>query len=131
MGLETVVRPVVVPNIRPPAAQSAPGADAPDKGIAKINGSNGRFLDLTYSWSATLSQSNPREQKRRVDTFRIYQKDNRDNYVDVEIANKLWMDEGKRTIKRYKFKRGEEADNIELLDTDQMKTNPDYVPSSS
>lgn len=125
MGFETVVRPVVFPDIRPAPAQPQPAASGSDQGIATIHGSNGKFLDLAYSWSASTSQSNPRETKRRVDVARVYQMDdsgvvNQDNFVDIEVANRIWMDDGSAQS-RYGYSRVEETDNIEIRERNKIK----------
>jgi hypothetical protein len=125
MGFEVVVRPVVFPNIRPAPAQSRPPADDPNQGIATIHGSSGQFLDLQYSWSLNSSQSNPNETKRRYDVARVYQMDddknvNRDTFVDIEVANRIWMDDG--TVQnRYGYSPIQEADNIEIRDRNKIK----------
>lgn len=124
MGFETIVRPVVFPDIRPAPAQPLPPADAPDKGVCTIQGGAGKFLDLAYSWSANTSQSNPQETKRRVDIARVSQKDddgtvNKDNFVDIEVANKIWMDDG--TVRRFGYARIQEDDNIEIRERDKIK----------
>ena len=98
-GLEVVVRPVVFPNIRPAPAQSLPPADDPEKGFAVIRGNGGKQVDLTNSYSASVSSGSLREAKRRVDVARVYQKTddgkvNKDNFVDIEVANKIWKEGG-------------------------------------
>jgi hypothetical protein len=125
MGFEVVVRPVVFPNIRPAPAQPRPAADDPTQGIARINGSSGQFLDLQYSNSINSSQSNPNETKRRVDVARVYQKDddgnvNEDNFVDIEVANKIWMNDGTE-LTRYSYSPVEEDDNIEIRERNKIK----------
>lgn len=125
MGFEVVVRPVVFPNIRPAPAQPQAPASDPTQGLATINGSSGQFLDLQYSWSFNSSQSNPSESKRRVDTARVYQMDddgnvNRDNFIDVDVANKIWMNDG-NIDQRYNYQRMKEADNIEIRDRNKIK----------
>jgi hypothetical protein len=141
MGFETVVRPVVFPDIRPPPAQPQPPATTdPKSGIATIHGSNGKFLDLAYSWSINSSQSNPNETQRRVDVARVYQQEddsgassvargvaapragniNRDNFVDIEVANKIWMDDG-TVSSRYGYSPVQEADNIEIRERNKIK----------
>ena len=95
-GLEVVVRPVVFPNIRPAPAQSVPPQDDPDKGFAVIRGNGGKQVSLSNSWSASTSTSKHQETQRRVDKARVYQQDdkgtvNRENFVDIEVANKIWM----------------------------------------
>lgn len=95
-GLEIVVRPVVFPNIRPAPTRSLPPADDPDKGFAVIRGNGAKQIDLSNSYSASASTPVQTEIKRRVDVARVYQKDddgtvNKDNFVDTEVANKIWM----------------------------------------
>jgi hypothetical protein len=138
MGFEVVVRPVVFPDIRPAPAQPQPPATSdPKQGIATIHGSNGKFLDLAYSWSVSSSQSNPNETKRRVDVVRVYQQEddgsvagglaapragtiNKDNFVDIEVANRVWMDDG--TVQsRYTYAPVQEADNIEIRERNKIK----------
>src|SRR5262245_20656697 len=95
-GFETVVRPSVLPNIRPAPARSVPIADDADTGFCIIRGNGAKSISLSYSYSQSASTSQPTEEKREVDTMRVYQKSNdgdinRDNYVDVNRARKLWM----------------------------------------
>jgi hypothetical protein len=95
-GLEVVVRPVVFPNIRPTPARSLPPADDPDKGFATIRGQGAKQVDLSMSFSSSTSTSQRNETKRRVDEARVYQKEddgtvNKDNFVDVDVANRIWM----------------------------------------
>src|SRR5262252_2001389 len=93
MSFENVVRPAVVPNIRPGRAQpSSPSAGSPTQGMATIHGASGRYLELPYSVSFSSSTPKYKEKKRRVDTVRVYQPDNHDNYLDIDVINKLWMD---------------------------------------
>jgi hypothetical protein len=147
MALEVVVRPVVLPNIRPAPARSLPPADDPTKGFAEINGNGAHQLQFSYSWSASGSLQKLKETKRRVDKARVYQKDkdgtvNKDNFIDLEIANKIWMRGGRHPtadtsgagggtpgvgntltqaqLVQY-FQRLKEADNIEILDRDKIK----------
>ena len=124
MGFESIVRPVVVPNIRPTPSQGVPAADDPNKGVFTIHGTSGSFIELPYSWSASTSQSNPTETKRRVDVARVYQMDddrnvNKDNYVDIEVANRVWMDDG--TEHRYGYNPVQEDDNIEIREHNKIK----------
>jgi hypothetical protein len=144
MGFEVVVRPVVFPNIRPAPAQPSRAADDPTQGLATINGSGGQFLDLQYSNSINSSSSNPTETRRRVDVVRVYQKEdggggssvalargvvapragnggniNRDNFVDIEVANRIWMKGS--PVSRYNYARVQETDNIEIRERNKIK----------
>jgi hypothetical protein len=95
-GFEVVVRPVVFPDIRPAPARSLPPADDPTKGICEITGKGTHPVSLTYGMSVSTSISKPQETERRVDDVRVYQMDddgtvNRNNFVDLEVANRIKM----------------------------------------
>lgn len=95
-GFETIVRPVVFPNIRPTPTRSLPPADDPEQGKCIIGGGGGGLMSATESISVSGSTHNPKETERRVDVARVYQKDddgtvNRDNFVDIEVANRIKM----------------------------------------
>jgi len=96
MGFEVVVRPAVLPNIRPAPAQSLPPLDDPDKGFAVIRGNGAKQIDLSSSWSSSTSMNKRKETERRVDEARVYQQNddgtvNKDNFVDIEVANRIKM----------------------------------------
>jgi hypothetical protein len=138
-GLEVVVRPVVFPNIRPAPARLLPPEDDPDKGKAVISSSGGSMVGTSNSFSYSMSRSKPTETERRVDEVRVYQKEddgtiNRDNFVDVEVANKIWMDEGDRPdedrMKEYHYAPVEETDNVEIRRKDVIKKNPEVSSDS-
>jgi hypothetical protein len=100
-GFETVVRPVVLPNIRPQPALTLPPADDPEKGFCTIRGNPAKEVNLTTSWSSSTSRSHQVETQRRFDEVRVYQQNddgsvNKDNFVDVEVANKIWQRGGKQ-----------------------------------
>jgi hypothetical protein len=153
-GLEVVVRPVVFPDIRPRAKQSLPPQDDPEKGMAVIKGNPGKIVALTDSWSVSSSFSKPTETERRVDETTVYQKDdagkvNKDNFVNIDVANRITMDEGQAggqagpgetggsggpgetggggpTVSRdYFYTRPEAADNIEITRRDVIKRPED------
>lgn len=126
MANESLVRPAVMPNIRPAPAQPSVGADNPDTGKAHIHGASGRHIDLPFSWSVSMSTSKSRETKRRVDVARIYQKAspvNKENFVDVEVATRIWMKDG-NVDTRYGYAHVQEADNIEIRERNKIKRNP-------
>jgi hypothetical protein len=124
-NFEVVVRPVVFPNIRPAPAQPQAPADDPSKDLAVIHGASGQHIDLPFSFSVSTSTARPHETKRRVDVARIYNKDDagnvdKDTFIDVEVANRIWMDDGKGVVP-YGYARVQEADNIEIKDRDIIK----------
>lgn len=127
-GFEVVVRPVVFPNIRPAPAQSQAPASDPTKDIAVIHGSSGQHIDLPFSWTVSTSSSRPRETKRRVDVARVYQKDdagnvNRDNFMDVDVANRIWMNDGGNQT-RYGYTPVQKDDNVEIREKNKIRKAP-------
>jgi hypothetical protein len=150
-GLEVVVRPVVFPDIRPAPARSLPPADDPEKGFAVIRGNGAKHIDLSNSYSASATSPAQREIKRRVDVARVYQKTgdgkvNKENFVDIEVANKLWLEGGSEPtsstpkaegtlpageltpnnrprVEVQYYRTIQEAANIEVLKRNQMRTN--------
>jgi hypothetical protein len=136
MGFETVVRPVVFPDIRPAPAQPQPPATTdPKSGIATIHGANGKFLDLAYSWSTSVSASRRTETKRRYDVARVYQKDkdgnvNKDNFVDINVANKIWLKAGEEDqIDYYRHVKG--GPNIEIIEVAKIEINKPEIGGGS
>jgi len=96
MGFELVVRPVVMPNIRPAPAQSLPPQDNPEQGFAVIRLNGAKTVSLSNSYSSSTSTSKRRETQRRVDEVRVYQQTddgnvNKANFVDLQVPNKIWM----------------------------------------
>jgi len=152
-GFETIVRPMILPSIRPAAPpQPVPPQSGSSQGCV-ITGSSGRSVDLPYSWSVSISQSKRIETQRRVDTARVYQKEddgtiNKDNFVDVDVANKISYRGGKQPGRRdfvyvdpntkidpaqglvsengvVYIKPVKPADNIEIKKKNVIQTNPD------
>jgi hypothetical protein len=96
-GFETIVRPVVFPNIRPAPTRSLPPADDPEQGKCTIGGGGGGIISTSESGSASGSTHNPKETERRVDVARVYQKEddgtiNKENFIDIEVANRIKME---------------------------------------
>jgi len=132
-GFEVIVRPVVFPNIRPAPPRSILPQDDPEQGVAVLGGAGGALIDLTQSESGSTSNSKPVETKRRFDTLRIYQMSdlpgstrtggevNRENYIDVEAVNKVWMRSGNGTTTSYRYADIEESENIEILKRNQTR----------
>ena len=97
--LENIVRPVVFPNIRPPArVRSALPEGEEAEGEFVIRGGSGGFIDLPFSWSVNTARSKRTETKRRVDEVRVHKMDeegnvNEDVWIDLHLTNKLWFKE--------------------------------------
>lgn len=149
-AFETIVRPVVFPNIRPAPTRSLPPADDPEQGLCVIRGSGGGVIAANFSVSISGSTHNPKETERRVDTARVYQKNddgtiNRENFVELEVANRITMEEGVggdlpefvsappgvgdpnavyrrgTQFSKYYYAPIKEADNIEITKRDTIK----------
>jgi hypothetical protein len=123
-AFETIVRPSVLPNIRPKPAQKVVTFTDPGQGFAVIHGNAAKQLNLTHSQSQSISRSIGTEYQRRVDRMRVYQKNddgsiNKDNFLDIEVPNRLKFRDGSGTHTRY-YKRQPEKDNIELLKKDLL-----------
>lgn len=149
MGLEVVVRPVVLPNIRPAPAQSLPPADDPEKGFCEIKGNPAKEVSFSNSRQMSMSRSDSTETERRVDETRTYQENddgtvNKDNFVDTDVANRIKARGGKQplidgseNITGSKVPKGDstqiatwyarqiEQANIEIRKRDQIKKNQD------
>jgi hypothetical protein len=127
-GFETVVRPAIVPNIRPSPAQKVVAFDDPGQGFAIIHGNPAKQLNLTTTTSVSISRNNGQEVERRVDRLRVYQKDadgniNRDNFVDVEVANRLRVKDPTGRVTTY-YRPAPTADNIEMLTGNILYNTP-------
>jgi hypothetical protein len=144
-GFEVVVRPVVLPNIRPAPAQTLPPEDDPEKGFCTIRGNPATEVNLTTSWSTSTSKSHNVETERRFDEVRVYQMDddgtvNQDNFVDVEVANRITMNKGKMPVlnatqieitkkeaeedrirEKYYYEQAQERKNNEIRKRDQIR----------
>jgi len=129
-GFENIVRPSVFPNIRPTPTPSVPQKDDPNKGKAVITGSSGKIIDLPYSYSVSSTQSRPTERQRRVDVARVYQQDdsgtvNKDNFVDINVANKIWMRDANIDTTHF-YTPVQETDNIEIKERNKIVKNPNF-----
>ena len=145
MGFETVVRPVVFPNIRPAPARALPIEDAPDKGLAVIAGGSNSLVDLPFSEQHSGSTNRAVEKKRTFDKVRLYYtrpegtpagmlaKDgtakedtvDKSEYWEFEVLRKLEYqdDDGKQSSEE--FAPIAEAENIEVIERNQTRTSAD------
>jgi hypothetical protein len=122
-GFEVVVRPMVLPNIRPVPARVLPPQDDPEKGIAVISGGGGGPVDLPYSFSVSYSsQAAATETKRQFDKERVYRVDEKGNvdkgtYVDLERLSRVRLEfpDGPQKLL---FADPPKVDNVETLQKD-------------
>jgi len=123
-GFETIVRPVVFPVIRPTPTQLAPPKNDPNQGKAVITGAGGKSIDLPYSYSINATESRPTETQRRVDVARVYQMDDSgnvsdSNFIDINVANKIWMQDGLDVSPSY-YTPIQESDNIQIREHNKI-----------
>jgi hypothetical protein len=121
-GFETIVRPAVLPNIRPAPARVLAPQDNPEQGIAVITGGGGNFVSLSSSYSISFSQQRPhKEAARQVDKERVYQTDkdgniNKGNYIDVERLKRVRLNKEDGSYKVL-YASPPPAPNVEPLET--------------
>jgi hypothetical protein len=132
-GFEVIVRPVVFPNIRPAPARSLPPEDDPDKGLAVLSGGGGKLVALTYTHSMHFDRSfqHLQEVERTVDLERVHQKEedgtiSQTNYLDVEVVRRMVRRDPVGASHFVKYARGEPPDNVEILQKDLTRKNPDF-----
>lgn len=127
-GFEVIVRPVVLPNIRPPQARTLAPEDDPERGVCVLNGSSGGLIDLPISVNISFSRSKAKETKRRFDEVRIKKKDDAGNvdeetFIDVEVLNRIEFRGGDGTTWTRRYADAEPRDNIEILRRNVTRQN--------
>lgn len=134
---ETVVRPVVLPGIRPAPARTLPPEDNPDEGKCIINGNGEVTFTDSENWSSTTSGHKANEEQRQFDVVRVRTKQDGngssrraaraaddtgdDVYIDVEVLKKLWLegsDLGKFTRKYAEVTLEE---NMEIIESNVIR----------
>jgi hypothetical protein len=130
-GFEVIVRPVILPDIRPSRPRILPQQDDPSQGIATLSGSGGGLIDLSQSESHSWSRSIQKEKKRKFDKERIYKKDDatgevdKSTYVDVERLKWIQTSDGIGVSSSVRYADPPERDNVEILEKDQVRTDKD------
>jgi hypothetical protein len=128
MGFETVVRPVVFPNIRPAAARALRIEDAPDKGIAVITGGSNSVVDIPLSYSSSWSKHRMVEVKRTYDKVRIYYTRpdgtlDQSKYWEFEVLRSIQYLENGTTAIGAQFAPFQNLDNVEIIDEGLTRYN--------
>jgi hypothetical protein len=133
-GFEVIVRPVILPNIRPALPRILPPVPDPSQGLFVLNGGDGNFLGISTTFSVSFSQQQPhKEAVRQYDTERVYKKDekkggsakdtsnvDKDTYVDVERLRRVRLDTSDGPIKVV-YNDPPEVDNVETLERDLVR----------
>jgi hypothetical protein len=127
-GFEVIVRPAILPNIRPAPPRVLAPEDDPTKGFATIGGSGGKLIDLPHTWSVSLSRQKQQQQEtaRQFDKERVSQVDengkiNRANYVEVERLKKVRIEADPAPYAVY-YADSPKADNIEIIKADVTRS---------
>ena len=121
MGFETVVRPAVFPNIRPPAARALAIEDAPDKGLAVITGGGvSGVINLPHSESHSWTRTRVVEVKRHFSKARIYYTRpdgtlDYSKYWEFEVLTAIEYLENGQTSWGQQFAKPFEAANIKVI----------------
>ena len=129
MNLEVVVRPIVLPDIRPPAPRRIAPPDDPTKGLATLGGGgSGTFIGTSASQSVNMTKQKPhKETRRQVDVERVYQTDdagnvNRNTFIDVERMKKVRAeakDGGNYQTLRTIFTEAKQRDNVQVIESNK------------
>jgi hypothetical protein len=124
-GLEVVVRPVVLPNIRPASPRVLPPEDDPTQGLCVIGGSGGNLIDLPHSWSVSVSRQKAThtEVVRQFDKEKVHQVDddgkiNKKNYVILERLKRVKLATGGEGDIKILYAQGPKMGNVTILETD-------------
>jgi hypothetical protein len=130
---ETIVRPVVFPNIRPAPAQVLAPEDDPTQGMAVISAAaGGGGLSGSRSWSVNLSRQKPhKEAVRQFNKERVYQVEQKpggasimhqDNYVEVERLKRVRLDTTQGPIKVL-YSDPPKVDNVTIIQADVTRSS--------
>jgi hypothetical protein len=135
-GFEVIVRPVILPNIRPAPPRILPPVPDPSQGLFVLKGGDGNFLGISSTFSVSFSQQQPhKEAVRQYDTERVYKKNDqqqggsaredtsnidKNTYVDVERLRRVRLDTSDGPIKVV-YNDPPEVDNVETLERDLVR----------
>jgi hypothetical protein len=127
---EIIVRPAILPNIRPARQPRMPTpAAAADQNMVVLSGGNSgaKWVDLTTSTSYSMSRQKHIETKRTFDVERIYRKDDDDKvdksqYVDVERVKKVETRDGTGVKSQTVYAKPPDRDNVKILETGVVRS---------
>lgn len=126
-SLEIIVRPAVLPDVRPAPAQPFVAPPEEDEGFVEIVGARGAAINLAQSHSSSFTRQRGRELGRTFDLMRVKQKDENgnivpENFVDIEAVTRLRMLDARNQRAKLRLAKPEERDNVEILQ-ENMKRN--------
>ena len=123
MGLEVVVRPVVLPNIRPAVPRRIAPPDDPTKGLAALSGGGGRVHRHLVKFQRQLFEVRTARETdaRQVDSrgsIRRMNPDgtiNKNNFIDVERTEESRLDDQDGTRQIIYADPTSRKDNVEVI----------------
>lgn len=127
-GIETVVRPQVVPDTRPrstvlPILETAPQQER----FFEIRGNSGKLVDLSHSISYSWERPAEQEKKRKLDVLRVRPTGQTEGntYLDVEAITKLWTKSSGVPKRTTLAKPGDNnlPENITVIEEDVIRKN--------
>jgi hypothetical protein len=127
-GFEVIVRPVVLPNIRPAPPRVLAPEDDPSAGIATLGGAGGKLIDMTQSEQHSWSRTKAVETKRKFVTERVYKVNpdgtvDKSTYIDVERIQDVTTRDGNGIEQQVKYADPPQRDNVENIIPSQERIN--------
>lgn len=122
MGLEIVVRPVVLPNIRPRPPQIPVVVDE-DEEPSEIVGNSGRAISLSHGRRWSFTRPHQTETRRTFDLMRVKNPEDSDQYVDVEVTTRLYTRDQRNERGKLRLRPPDETANIEAISRNNSRTN--------
>lgn len=120
MGLETIVRPINNKDFQPTAR---PLIEPSDDNPITIDGGTAQLISLNHSANYSWSHQSEKEVERTYDVMRIHNPDDEDQFVDDEVVKKIKLRGADGNIRKVNYGDPPEADNIEIRERDQKRTN--------
>jgi hypothetical protein len=121
MGLETLVRPLAVPDVRPRPTAGLLGPSTQDP--IKIDGGAGQEIALSHSRTWSWSSQREREVRRVYDVMRVHNPDDDQQFVDVEVVRGMALKNANGTMTKRKFEKPPADDNIEIQATGKVRNS--------
>ncbi|RPH72714.1 MAG: hypothetical protein EHM78_02085 [Myxococcaceae bacterium] len=126
-NVENLVRPFLPGGVFPAGRTTKPEEKIVEDTVMEWGNSGSSVFQLSASNQNDVeAESNPKEERRKFDVARIKNKDDANQYVDVEVMTEY---QGRNQIDKKRtrigFSRIQPADNIEIIKRDQVRTTKD------
>lgn len=125
-GFEVVVRPAILPDIRPARQPRMPVPQpGTDQNMVVLSGGGAQMIDLTTSESSSSSRSKHVETSRTYDVERIYKQDDdgtvdESQFVDTERVRKIETQSGTEKSQTV-YATPPERENVKVLETGKKR----------